>query len=231
MSALEGDNVVDRSKQMAWYNGPSLLERLENVPIESELNTTDFRFPVQLVIEKNALAGSIMSGALRKGDEISVIPSGGHSRIRSIEVDGKEIQEARAPMAILVRLEDEIDVNRGDVFVHPKSSPVVSRDMNALICWMDNKTMVEGGKYLLMSHSQQAQCVVGKTHYKMNINTLSPITDNLTFKINDIGKISIRTKKAVVYDPYRKNRLMGSFILVDEVTHLTAAAGVVLHDE
>ena len=236
MSALRGDNVVERSTKMAWYNGRSLLEHLEEAHTASDANSIDFRMPVQMVIrhatpesgEYRGLAGSIVSGGLREGDAVTVLPSGFTSRVKSIQIGEKALKEASAPMSVTVRLEDEIDVSRGDLLVRTQNQPLVSQDLEVMICWMDKKPLSSGNKYLMLQTTNQSRCVIQDFHYKIDINTLHRIQDQKSLELNDIGKLSIRTAKPIVFDPYRRNRSTGSFVLVDEATFATVGAGFIL---
>jgi len=236
ISALHGDNVVDKSENMPWYDGSTLLYTLENVKIGNDLNFVDSRFPVQYVIrpqidehrDYRGYAGKVEGGVFKVGDEVTVLPSGFSSKIKSINLHDKALEEAYSPMSVSITLEDEIDISRGDMIAKPNNQPDATQDIDLMICWMSSKPMTPNGKYVIKHTSNEARAMVKKTLYKMDINTLHKIEDDLQVKLNDIARINIRTSKPLLVDAYRKNRATGSIILVDEFTNETVAAGMVI---
>jgi bifunctional enzyme CysN/CysC len=236
ISALRGDNIVTRSEQMGWYDGPSLLHHLENVHVASDRNLIDMRFPVQYVIRPQSdswhdyrgYAGQVAGGVLRKGDPVTVLPSGFTTRIREVETADGPVEEAFAPMSVTVRLEDDIDVSRGDMICRPQNQPHVAQDIEAMLCWMDEAASLRlGGKYLLKHTTRSARTVVKGLGYRLDVNTLHRDEDAQTLSLNEIGKVSLRTTIPLMCDDYSKNRSTGGFILIDEATHRTVAAGMI----
>ncbi len=236
ISALKGDNVVHKSENMSWYEGSSLLYTLENVQISSDYNFVDSRFPVQRVIRPQSnqfhdyrgYAGRVAGGVFKPGDEVIVLPSGLTSKIASIEtIDGK-LQEAFPPMSVSITLEDDIDTTRGDLIAKPDNQPQVGQDIDLMICWLNEKRLTPGGKYALKHTTKDVRCVVKEVKYKVNINTLHRIEDDLEIGLNDIGRISIRTTAPLLYDSYKLNRTTGSVILIDEFTNETVGAGMII---
>lgn len=236
ISALAGDNVVNRSENMPWYQGPTLLYLLETIHIGSDLNHIDARFPVQYVIRpmKNeyhdfrGYAGRIAGGVFRVGDKVKALPSGFSSKIKSIVTMDGELQEAFAPQSVTITLEDEIDISRGDMIVRENNIPQIEQEFDVMLCWMNEKKMVPRGKYILRHTSRECKCIVKETKYKLNINTLQRLEDDLEIGLNDIGRVTIRTTVPLFFDSYRKNRNTGSIILVDEATNETVAAGMIV---
>ena len=237
ISALNGDNVVDKSDKMSWYQGPSLLYHLETVYIGSDRNHVDARFPVQWVIRPHSdeyhdfrgYAGRVSSGVFKPGDDIVVQPSGFTSKIKAIYADEKEVDEAFSPMSVAIRLEDEIDISRGDLIAKPNNPPESTQDIEAMICWFSAEApLAVRGKYVLRHTTNEVKAMVKEVKYKMNINNLHKIEDDLTFQLNDIGRISLRTSKPIASDPYQNNRATGSFVLIDEQANQTVAAGMIL---
>ena len=236
ISALHGDNVVDKSENMSWYDGSTLLYTLENVKIGNDLNFVDSRFPVQYVIrpqidehrDYRGYAGKVEGGVFKVGDEVTVLPSGFSSKIKSINLHDKALEEAYPPMSVSMTLEDEIDISRGDFIAKPNNQPNAVQDIDVMVCWMSSKPMTPNGKYIVKHTSNEARAMVKKTLYKMDINTLHKIEDDLQVKLNDIARINIRTSKPLLIDSYRKNRATGSIILVDEFTNETVAAGMII---
>lgn len=236
ISALAGDNVVNRSTNMNWYQGPTLMYLLETIHIGSDLNHIDARFPVQYVIRpmKNeyhdfrGYAGRIAGGVFRVGDKVKALPSGFSSKIKSIVTMDGDLQEAFAPQSVTITLEDEIDISRGDMLVRENNMPQVEQEFDVMLCWMNEKKLVPRGKYILRHTSRECKCIVKETKYKLNINTLQRITDDLELGLNDIGRVTIRTTVPLFFDSYRKNRITGSIILVDETTNETVAAGMMV---
>jgi len=236
ISALGGDNVVDKSKNMDWYQGSTLLYTLENIHVASDENMIDCRFPVQYVIRPQSdeyhdyrgYAGKIAGGIFKKGDTIAVLPSGLTSKIRAIDTYNGEIEEAHPGMSVTIVLEDDIDISRGDMLVRQNNQPKVDQDIDMMVCWLNEKKLAVGGKYALKHTTQDARCIIKEVNYKININTLHRIEDDKEIKLNDIGRISIKTTKPLYFDSYRKNRHTGSLILIDEATNETVGAGMII---
>lgn len=236
LSALHGDNVVDKSSRMPWFQGGTLLYTLETVYIGSDSNLIDARFPVQTVIRPNSdehhdfrgFAGRIAGGVFKPGDEVVAQPSGLTSRIKAIRGPDGDLPEAFAPMSVVMTLADEIDLSRGDMLVKANNPPHVSQDIEAMVCWFADRKIQPGGKYLLRHTTREARCVVKAVRYKVNINTLHKAEGDLDIGMNDIGRIQLRTAVPLLCDAYQRNRATGSFILVDEFTHATVGAGMIL---
>jgi sulfate adenylyltransferase subunit 1 len=236
MSALLGDNVVDRSKNMAWYQGSTLLYTLETVHIASDANHVDCRFPVQTVIrpqtteyhDYRGYAGRVAGGIFKKGDEIAVLPSGFTSKIAKIDSYDGEVDEAFPPMSCTILLEDDIDVSRGDMIVRVNNQPDVSQDHEMMICWMSQRPIQLNGKYAVKHSTRDARCIVKDIKYKVDINSLHRLEDDKEIKMNDIARISIRTTVSLFTDRYQRNRNTGSIILIDEGTNETVGAGMIL---
>jgi len=236
ISALMGDNVVEPSKNMPWYQGGTLMYTLETVNIASDLNMIDSRFPVQYVIRPQSdefhdfrgFSGRIEGGVFKPGDEVMHLPSGLTTKIKTVETMDEQLQEAFPPMSITMTLEDNIDISRGDMIVKPNNQPVVGQDIELMLCWLNDKKMTPGGKYGIKHTTKDARCVIKEIRYKMNINTLHKIEDDKTIGLNDIGRVLIRTTSPLFYDSYNKNRITGSVILVDEFTNETVGAGMIL---
>ncbi len=236
ISALKGDNVVHRSENMPWYEGPTLIYYLENVHIASDYNFIDCRFPVQLVIRPNTdefhdyrgYAGRVAGGIFKKGDEVMLLPSGFSSKIEAIDTYDGEVEEAFPPMSVVIRLENELDLSRGDMIVRPNNMPEVTQDLDLMICWFDNKPLRLRGKYIIQHTTRTARCLVKEIRYKMDINTLHRNLEDREIKMNDVARISLRTTQPLFVDPYSRNRITGSVILIDEATHQTVAAGMVI---
>ncbi len=236
ISALKGDNVVDKSDRMDWYGGPSLMYLLETIHIGSDLNLVDCRFPVQLVIRPHndkyhdyrAYAGRIAGGVFKPGDRVMVHPSGFTSTIKSIEGPDGPVEEAFAPMSVSMRLEDELDISRGDMISRENNVPQVSQDLDIMLCWMNTRKLQLNGKYSIRHTTRDARCVVKKIHYKMDVNTLHRIQDDTEIGMNDIGRISLRTTQPLFFDKYQLNRNTGSVIIIDEATHETLGAGMII---
>jgi sulfate adenylyltransferase subunit 1 len=232
ISALNGDNIVDRSAFMDWYEGESLLHYLENVPLDQDLNHTDARFPVQFVIRPQApklhdyrgYAGKVISGVYRKGDKVTVLPAGIESRIANIEAGGKETDVAYAPQSAILHLEDDIDISRGDLIVRSENQPWVSQELEVLLCWMDNKPLVAGKKYLLQINSRIVRAVVKSIDYKLDVNSLQKDFTTEQAQLNDIIKATIKTASPVPYDSYKNLRENGGAILIDETSNVTVGA-------
>ncbi|PSR57125.1 sulfate adenylyltransferase subunit CysN [Adhaeribacter arboris] len=236
VSALQGDNIVNKSTKMPWYEGSTLLYMLENVHLGSDLNHVDARFPVQYVLRPQSTeyhdfrgyAGRVEGGVFKPGDEVLVLPSGFTSTVKTIETFDGPVAEAFAPMSVVITLTDEIDISRGDMLVKPNNQPEVSQDLEIMVCWMSEKPLAKGKKYIVRHTTKEAKCLVKDIRYKMNINTLHKIEEDLNIGLNDIGRITLRTTLPLFYDDYRKNSGTGSLILVDEFTNETVAAAIIL---
>lgn len=236
LSALYGDNVVDKSENMSWYEGPTLLYTLENVHISSDHNMVDCRFPVQYVVrpqktefhDYRGYAGRVAGGVFKKGDEVTVMPSGFSTKIKSIDTMDGEIEEAFPPMSVTMTLEDEIDISRGDMIVRTNNQAESTQDIEAMVCWLNPKGLVPRGKYAIKHTSKDARCMVQDVKYKIDINTLHRNEEDKNIGMNDIGRISLRTTSPLHVDKYSRNRITGSFILVDESTNETVAAGMTI---
>ncbi len=236
ISALKGDNVVDRSESMEWYDGPTLLYTLENLHIGSDNNLIDVRFPVQCVIrpqteshpDYRGYGGRMAGGVLKKGDEVKVLPSGWTSKVKSIDTFQGEVEVAFPPMSVTVCLEDDIDISRGDMIVRPNNSPEASQRIDAMLCWFNENPLKVGGKYAVKHTSRDARCIIDTVQYKVDVNTLHRDQDDKTVGMNDIARVSFKSTLPLFADRYSRNRLTGSFILIDEGTNETVAAGMIL---
>ncbi|MGB0371572.1 MAG: sulfate adenylyltransferase subunit CysN [Opitutales bacterium] len=236
ISALNGDNVVDRSENMPWYSGPTLLYHLENVYIGADHDLVNARFPVQWVIRPHSdkwhdfrgYAGRVAGGVFKPGDAVSVQPSGFTSKIKAIHTADGEIEEAFAPMSVAITLEDEIDISRGNMLVKENNPPTASQDVEAMICWFAEKPLNPKSKFFIRHTTNEAKALIKEIRYKVNINTLHKIEDDLEISLNEIARISIRTAKPISFDSYKKNRVTGSFILVDSLSNETVAAGMII---
>jgi bifunctional enzyme CysN/CysC len=241
ISALHGDNVVFRSENTPWYEGSALLHLLEEVHIASDRNLIDTRFPVQFVIrpqnqthdelhDYRGYAGTVAGGVLKPGDDVVVLPSGFSSTIASIDgPGGTPVDEAFAPMAVTVRLADDLDISRGDMICRPHNRPHSGQDIDATICWLDDRTTLQPGtKYTIKHTTRTARTLVTDLQYRLDINTLHRDETANGLALNEIGRIRLRTQQPLFYDEYRRNRTTGSFILIDDTTGATAAAGMIL---
>ena len=236
ISALNGDNVVNNSDKMSWYNGGTLMYNLENLYISSDINHLDARFPVQYVIrpqthkfrDYRGYAGRIEGGAFKKGDHIKILPSGFMSSIKTIEINGKNIEEAYSPMSVSVTLNDDLDISRGDMIVKENNVPIISQDLDLMICWMDSTNLKSRKKVIIKHTTNECMGMIIDILYKLDINTLHSIRDFEDFMLNDIGRIKIRSSKPIFYDSYKKNRHTGSIILIDPNTNATIAAGMII---
>lgn len=236
ISALHGDNVVERSDKMDWYDGSTLLYSLETIHIGSDQNHIDARFPVQTVIRPHSdeyhdyrgYAGRVAGGIFRPGDEVIVQPSGFKSKIRSVDTLDGPIEQAFPPMSVTLTLEDDIDVSRGDMIVRENNPPRTSQDLEVMLCWLNESPMLTGGKYVLRHTSSECRAMIKEVVYKVNISDLTRNMDDKTAGMNDIVKVHLRTTKPIINDPYRRNRQTGSIILVDETTNETVAAGMIV---
>ena len=235
ISALDGDNVVDRSKKMDWYEGPPVLHHLEHVHVASDRNLHDARFPVQYVIrpmsgehhDYRGFAGQVASGVFRPGDEVVVLPSGRTSRIAAIDTFDGEVAEAYPPMSVTLRLEDEVDVSRGDMICHTASRPAETREIDATVCWMADEPLRPGARYALKHTTSTVKAKVDAIEHRVDIHTLAPDREATELSLNEIGRVRLRTSAPLITDPYRTNRRTGAFILIDEATNVTVGAGMV----
>ena len=237
ISALKGDNIVMRSSHMEWYEGPTLLYYLENVHIASDHNFIDSRFPVQQVLRPNndefhdyrGYAGRVAGGVFKKGDKVMLLPSGFTSHIKKIDTFDGEVEKAFPPQSVTMLLEDDLDLSRGDMIVRPNNQPHVGQDIEIMLCWFDqDKPLQVRGKYIVLHTTNEVRCLVKEVRYKLDINTLHRDMDENVLKMNDMGRVVLRTTKPLYYDSYRKNRITGSLILIDEATHNTVAAGMII---
>jgi sulfate adenylyltransferase large subunit len=238
ISALNGDNVVDRSEKMGWYEGPALLDLLEQVEVAYDHpHERPARFPVQWVIRPSSddpevrdyrgYAGQLSSGALRQGDEVTVLPGGQRTRIAAIDTYEGELEEAVAPMSVALRLQDELDISRGELICHPEQEPLVARELEADLCWMAQKPLQQGGRYLLKQTTRSATALVDGIDDLLDVHTLERDPPPAELGLNDIGRVRLRTSTPLVFDPYKKNRRTGSFILIDEASNETVGAGMI----
>ena len=236
ISALTGDNVVDKSYNMEWYQGSTLMYHLETVHISSDYNHTDCRFPVQSVIRPHTLenqdfrgfAGRIDGGVFRPGDKVKILPSGFVTTVKAIELYREQIKEAFAPMSVTMTLEDEIDISRGDMIVRENNVPVIGQDIEILVTWMSNKSIQARTKVVVKHTTNECIAIVKELKYKVDINTLHRIENIDRIEMNDIGRVSIRTSKPLFYDTYKRNRQTGSLIIIDEQTNETIGAGIII---
>jgi bifunctional enzyme CysN/CysC len=236
ISALHGDNVVHRSTNMPWYEGTSLLHHLETLHIASDRNLIDVRFPVQYVIrplsdewhDYRGYAGTVEGGVLKPGDEVVVLPSGLSSRIATIDTPDGAVNEAFPPMAVTVRLEDDIDVSRGDMICRPHNQPHVTQDVAAMVCWLADRPLHPDGMYLLKHTTRTVRTKVRELDYRIDVNTLHRDEQAATLTLNEIGRVALRTTAPLFVDEYRRNRSTGSFVLIDESSNHTVAAGMIL---
>jgi bifunctional enzyme CysN/CysC len=237
-SALLGDNVVERSTNMPWYDGPTLLSHLERLHVASDRNLVDVRFPVQYVIRPQShavrdyrgYAGTVASGVLKPGDPIRALPSGFESTIARIETADGPVDEAFPPMAVTITLADDIDVGRGDMLCRPHNLPTVTQDLDAQVCWMDETAaLAKGRKYALKHTTRWVRAMVKELNYRIDVNTLHRIEDAQELTLNEIGRVGLRVTQPLFVDPYQQNRETGSFIHVDEGTNRTGAAGMIGH--
>ncbi len=233
ISALNGANIVDASNDMPWYNGETLLGYLEQVSLHDAAEIAHPRFPVQYVIrpqteayhDYRGYAGKVIGGVYRKGDVVTVLPSGLSSRILRIEAAGNEIPEAHPQQSVVLHLEDDIDISRGDVIVHTDDQPDVSRELDVLVCWMDQRPLVPGNRYLIQVHSRTVPAIVQSIQYKVDVHTLEK-SDAEKAALNEIAGVRIKTASPVVFDPYKKIRANGGMIFIDETSNVTVGAGL-----
>ncbi len=231
VSALKGDNVVDISNRMPWYHGKSMLEFLEDVHVVSDRNFDDLRIPIQYVIrptlDYRGFAGKVASGVIRVGDEVMALPSGKKSKVKSILTSEGDVDYAFPPQSASFTLEDEIDISRGEMVVHPNSTPHVERHFEAMLVWMDEKPMDSYTQFYIKHNTHSTKARIDKIKYKVNINTLEK-SEVDHFELNEIGRVVMTSTKPLLFDPYKKNRQTGSFILIDTITHNTVAVGMIL---
>ncbi len=235
ISALEGDMVVTRGNRMPWYQGETLLEKMESTPISGKLNAADFRFPVQFVSRPQTeqlhdfrgYMGRIESGSVKVGDSISVLPSGLTSRVKEIVTFDGNLQEAFAPMSVTLTLEDERDISRGDMIVHTDNQPQAIKEFDATLCWMGETPMQPGKKYLIKHTTTTAKAMVTVLHNRVDINTLDHVASPGELKMNEIGRVSLKLLKPIACDPYVENRATGAFIVIDDFTNQTVGAGMI----
>ena len=237
VSALHGDNIVDRSANMEWYQGPSLLHHLEEVHIASDRNLIDARFPVQYVIRPQSdryhdyrgYAGTVAGGVLRTGDEVTVLASGFSSTIKSIDTFDGPVAEAFSPMAVTIRLNDEIDISRGDMIVRPNNQPTVAQDIDAMVCWMSERVSLRpNSKFVIKHTTRSTKAIVKDLTYLLDVNTLHRDDSASELSLNEIGRVRIRSQVPLFFDEYRRNRQTGSFVLIDEASNVTVGAGMIL---
>ncbi|MBI2704584.1 MAG: 50S ribosome-binding GTPase [Actinobacteria bacterium] len=237
ISALKGDNVVHRSDVMGWYEGPSLLHYLEEVFIASDRNLIDARFPVQFVIrpmsddhhDYRGYAGTVAGGVLKPGDEVVVLPSGFTSVIEAIETADGPVEEAFAPMAVTVRLADDIDISRGDMICRVHNQPTIGQDLDAMVCWMSDQSLLRTrDKLTIKQTTRSARALVKDLQYRLDVNTLHRDHGVASLTLNEIGRVSLRTTVPFFFDDYRRNRETGSFVLIDEASNNTVGAGMIL---
>ena len=240
LSALDGDNVVDKSERTPWYKGISLLDFLETVHIDNDHNFTDFRFPVQYVLRPNldfrGFCGKVASGIVRKGDTVMALPSGKTSKVKSIVTYDGELDYAFPPQSVTLTLEDEIDVSRGEMLVHPDNLPIVDRNFEAMMVWMDEEPMDINKSFFIKQTTNLSRTRIDAIKYKVDVNTMEHLSidngqltkDNLPLQLNQIARVVLTTAKELFFDPYKKNKSCGSFILIDPITNNTSAVGMII---
>ena len=240
LSALDGDNVVQKSERTSWYKGTSLLEVLETVSIENDHNLTDFRFPVQYVLRPNldfrGFCGKVASGVIHKGDEVMALPSGKKSHIKSIVTYDGELEYAFPPQAVTLTLEDEIDVSRGDMLVHADNVPVIDRNFEAMLVWMDEEAMDLDKSFFIKHTTNTGRTRIDGIKYKVDVNTMEHLSvengklkkEDLPLQLNQIARVTFTTAKPLFFDSYQKNKACGSFILIDPITNNTSAVGMII---
>jgi bifunctional enzyme CysN/CysC/sulfate adenylyltransferase subunit 1 len=235
ISALQGDNVVHRSENMPWYNGPSLMHHLEHVHVASDRDLVDARFPVQYVIRPKSddfhdyrgYGGRVAGGVFKKGDEVLVLPSGMSSKIAGIDLFNEEIAEAFPPMSVTIRLEDDVDVSRGDMICRIQNAPKPSQDIDAMVCWMTNEPLRPRQKLAIKHTTRLGRALIKDVQYRLDVNTLHRDQETKELGLNEIGRVQLRTTVPLLCDAYEKNRTTGSFILIDEATGVTVGAGMI----
>jgi bifunctional enzyme CysN/CysC len=236
VSALHGDNIVTKSDNMPWYRGVPLLVHLEELEIASDRNLVDCRFPVQYVVrprsddhhDYRAYAGQVAGGVFRPGDEVVLLPSGMTSTIAAIDTHGGPVDEAFPPMSVAIRLTEDIDVSRGDMICRPHNHSSVGQDIDAMVCWMVDQPLVPGGRYALKHTTRNVRAIVKELRYRLDVATLHRDETAGGLSLNQIGRVTLRTTAPLMFDEYRRNRLTGSFILIDEATNATVGAGMIL---
>jgi sulfate adenylyltransferase subunit 1 len=234
ISALTGENIVDKSPNMAWYKGDPLLTILENVQLSKDINLSNARFPVQYVIrpqtpelhDYRGYAGKITSGIYKKGDKVTILPAGLSSTISKIEKDGVEVEEAFAPQSVIIHLQNDIDISRGDVIVKAGDEPKVTQELEVMLCWMDTKSMEVGSKYLIMHNNKQVRCSIKTIDHKLDVNTLEKQTIS-SAQLNDVCKVTLKTARPLAVDSYSHLRTNGAAILIDETSNLTVGACII----
>jgi sulfate adenylyltransferase large subunit len=235
ISALKGDNVVERSENMKWYDGSSLLHHLEHVHVASDRDLVDTRFPVQYVVRPKSddyhdyrgYAGRVAGGVLKPGDEVQVLPSGFTSTIEAIDLFNKEVAEAFPPMSVTVRLADDLDVSRGDMICRPQNAPRPSQDIDAMVCWMSTEPMRPRQKLAIKHTTRTGRAMIKSIQYRLDVNSLHRDQESHQLDLNEIGRVQLRTTVPLLCDPYSTNRTTGSFILIDEATGVTVGAGMI----
>ena len=231
LSALEGDNVVEKSKRTPWYNGISLLQFLETVPIDRDRNMDDFRFPVQYVLRPNldfrGFCGKVACGVIHKGDEVMALPSMKKSKVKSIVTYEGELDYAFCPQSVTITLEDEIDISRGEMIVHPNNLPDIGRYFQAMLVWMDEEPMDRGKQFFLKHNTNTTRATIDEVCYRVDVNTMEQLA-GVDFKLNEIGCVRITTAKTLFFDAYRQNKATGAFILIDPITNNTSAVGMIM---
>ena len=236
ISALKGDNVVEKSKNMSWYQGGTLMYILENIHISSDHNHIDARFPVQYVIRPQrdefhdfrGYAGRVAGGTFKVGDKVMILPSGFTTTVKSIINHTRELEEAFPPMSVVITLDDDIDISRGDMIVKENNVPDIGQDIDIMMCWMSEKPMRLNGKYALKHTTADARCLIKDVKYKVDVNTLGKIPDDKDIGLNEIARVSLRTTKPLFYDSYRQNRKTGAIILIDEADNTTVGVGMII---
>ena len=235
ISALKGDNVVERADNMRWYQGPSLLYHLEHVVIATDRDMDDVRFPVQWVVrpmsdehhDYRGYAGQVAAGVIRPGHDVVVLPSGRRTKVKAIDTYDGEVEVAFPSMSVTMRLEDDIDISRGDMIVNAEEAPTVARELEAMICWMSEEPMRPGGRYVIHHTTRSAKAIIDKLEYRVDVNTLDRDPGAGELGLNEIGRVHLRSSTPLVVDPYSRNRITGSFILIDESTNDTVGAGMI----
>ena len=236
ISALRGDNVVDRSTSMDWYGGPTLLELLETIDIRQDADLKNRRFPVQYVIrpqrdefhDYRGYAGRVAGGVWHPGEKVAVLPSGIETTLESIDTMNGEMKEAFPPHSVAFRLAHDIDISRGDMIVPAEQKPSIGQEIELMVCWLNEKPMVLGGKYVIRHTTSEMRGIIRSVQYKVNINNLEEDREDQSVGLNEIARITLKTSKPIFYDPYRENRITGSVIIIDEGTNNTVGAGMIM---
>jgi sulfate adenylyltransferase subunit 1 len=236
ISALKGDNVVERSKNMDWYEGPTLMYILENIHIANDRNYSDQRFPVQMVIRPQSqqyhdfrgYAGRVAGGVFKTGDKVIALPSGRVTKIKSIEDMKGNMDTCFPPQSVVITLDDEIDISRGDMIVAHDNQPTISQDITMMFCWLNEKPLSSSAKYVIRHTTNEAKCIIKAVDFKIDVNTLEKNHSGKTVGLNEIGQLTLRTTKPVIFDSYKQNRVTGSVVLIDEGTNETVCAGMIV---